>query len=200
VFVSDITIDDLRRFRASWPNTNLAARKRLEATRAFFRFCHISGWISTNPAAALKSGKVTDPQIIPITKDEFRAILAACDKYPDRRNRLRLKAMILMMRYTSLRIRDVVTLRKDHIKNGKLFLRTTKTQTDVFCPLHDSVLEALKEIKAKGDYYFWNGASKPKSAVGDYQRPLKKLFELAGTPRVHGHLFRHYSEPLTITG
>src|ERR1700692_4802150 len=100
----------LRKFRASWPNKNLAAGKKLEATRAFFRFCHISGWISTNPAAALKPGKVTDPQIIPITKDEFKAILAACHKYPNRLNRGRLKAMILAMRFTVLRIRDVVTL------------------------------------------------------------------------------------------
>jgi integrase len=50
---------------------------------------------------------------------------------------------------------------------------------------------ALKKINSKGDYYFWNGASKPKSAVGDYQRALRKLFELAETPRVHAHLFRH---------
>jgi integrase len=27
--------------------------------------------------------------------------------------------------------------------------------------------------------------------VGNYQRALKTLFELAGTPRVHAHLFRH---------
>ena len=32
---------------------------------------------------------------------------------------------------------------------------------------------------------------RPKSAVGDYQRALRVLFDLAELPRVHAHLFRH---------
>ena len=140
-----------------------------------------------------------DKQIVPITKDEFTSIVNACDTYPDEVNRARLRAIILVMRYTGLRIRDVVTLRKDHIKNGKLFLRTAKTGTDVFCPLPPEALDALEAIKAKGEYYFWTGTSKPKSAVGDYQRALRTLFDLAKTPRVHAHLFRHTFAPELLT-
>jgi integrase/recombinase XerD len=191
VFVSDLTVDDVRAFRASWPNKNFAARKKLENLRAFFRFCNISGWIATNPAAALKPGRTVDKQIVPITKDEFTKILKACDTYPHKPSRARLRAVVLVMRYSGLRIRDVVTLRKDHIRGGKLFLRTAKTGTDVFCPLPPDVLSALKAIDAKGEYYFWSGTSKPKSAVGDYQPALRTLFNLAKTPRVHAHLFRH---------
>jgi integrase/recombinase XerD len=148
----------------------------------------------------LKPGKTTDPQIVPITKPEFDKILKACDSYPNKRNRVRLKAVVLVMRYTGLRIRDVVTLRKDHIRNGKLFLRTAKTGTDVFCPLPNVVLAALDAIHADGEYFFWTGKSKPKSAVGDYQRALRKLFDSAETPRIYSHLFRHTfaTEPLTV--
>jgi len=39
-------------------------------------------------------------------------------------------------------------------------------------------------------YYFWSGESKPKSAVGDWQRSLAKLFDLAKVPRAHAHRFR----------
>ncbi len=95
------------------------------------------------------------------------------------------------MWYTGLRVRDVVTLKKDRIKNGKLFLRTAKTGTDVFCPLPQVVIETLDQIGSENGYYFWSGQSKPKSAVGNYQRALKTLFGLAGVPRVHAHLFRH---------
>lgn len=201
VFVSDFDVENVRRFRASWPNKNFAARKKLEATRAFFRFCNVSGWISTNPASALKPGKTADPQIIPITKEEFGKVLKACDSYPDKQNAIRLRAMVLVMRYTGLRIRDVVTLRKDHIRNGKVFLRTAKTGTDVFCPLPSIVVEALNGIDAKGAYFFWTGESKPKSAVGDYQRALRRLFDLAKTPRVHAHLFRHtFATELLMAG
>ena len=191
VFISEITIDDLRRFRAGWLNKNFAARKKLEATRAFFRFCNISGWLASNPADALKPGRTTDLKIVPITREEFDKVLKACDSYPNKRNAARLKAMILVMRYTGLRIRDVVTLRKDHIRDGKLFLRTAKTGTNVFCPLPKVVLDALTRIDARGDFYFWSGQSKPKSVVGDYQRALRRLFILAETPRLFAHLFRH---------
>jgi len=52
-------VDWVRRFRASWPNKNIAARKKLEALRAFFRFVHESGWIPSNPASRLKPPKIT---------------------------------------------------------------------------------------------------------------------------------------------
>jgi integrase/recombinase XerD len=184
-------VDDVRQFRASWPNKNFAARKKFENLRAFLRFCNVSGWIATNPAMALKPAKTADKQIVPITKAEFTSILKACDSYPDKQNRIRLRAIVLVMRFSGLRIRDVVTLRKDHIKHGKLFLRTAKTGTDVFCPLPPEATGALKAINASGEYYFWSGTSKPKTAVGTYQQALRTLFDSAKTPRVHAHLFRH---------
>jgi site-specific recombinase XerD len=127
VFVSDLSVDDVRAFRASWTNKNFAARKKLENLRAFFRFCHISGWITTNLQQPSRSARPSISKLFLLTKDEFTKVLAACVKYPDKQNRIRLKALLSVMRYSSLRNRDVVTLRKDHIKGGKLFLRTAKT-------------------------------------------------------------------------
>jgi integrase/recombinase XerD len=83
------------------------------------------------------------------------------------------------------------TLRQDAVKGGKLFLRRTKTGTDVLCPLPREVLKALNAIGSQTEYFFWSGKSKPKSAVGDYQRALSLIFEDAKTPRVFPHLFRH---------
>ncbi len=94
------------------------------------------------------------------------------------------------MYYSGLAIRDAVTLKRDHIKNGKLFLRRTKTGTDVLCSLPGEVLVALTQI-ASSEYFFWSGQSKPKSAVGDYQRALKTVFKEAKAERVFPHLFRH---------
>lgn len=198
VFVSDFTVDSVRRFRASWVNKNFAARKKFESLRAFFKFCNVSGWINTSPMLALKPGKTTDPKIVPLTQEQFGQILQACEIYPSEKSAkrykafaIRLKAFVLVMRYTGLRVRDVVTLKRTRISNGKLFLRTAKTGTKVFCPLPPVVLDALNAIGAKGDYYFWSGDSKPKSAVSNYQRALQTLFELAGVPQAHPHLFRH---------
>ncbi len=78
-YITDFDVDSVRRFRASWPNKNIAARKKLEAFRAFFRFVHESGWIPTNPTTPLKPPKITEPPTAPFTKEEVRSILDACD-------------------------------------------------------------------------------------------------------------------------
>lgn len=95
------------------------------------------------------------------------------------------------MRYTGLRIRDAVTLRRDTIRGARLFLRTAKTGVEVFCPLPPRVVEALAALPPKGQWYFWNGRSKPKSIVGVFQKALAKIFVGAGVPRGHPHLLRH---------
>jgi integrase/recombinase XerD len=190
VFVSDFDVDSVRQFRQTWPNKNFAAQKKLESLRAFFRFCHDSGWIKTNPAQVLKPGKTELPQIIPFTSKDIEKILKACSEHPNKLNRTRLKALVLLMRYTGLRIRDAVTLSRHRIQDDKLHLRTAKTGTVVSCPLPPIVLETLAQIPNAGEHYFWTGTSKPKSAVGDYQRAPKKVFGEAGV-RGTAHNFRH---------
>ena len=176
VFVSDFNLDNLRQFRASWPNKNESARVKLGNLKSFFRFCDDAKWIQDNPTRGLKAGRVVETSIVPITADEFKRILKACAEHSNRKNRQRLRALVLLMYYSALAIRDAVTLRRDHVRNGKLFLRRTKTETDVLCPLPAEVLTALKHIGSK-EYFFWSAKSKPKSAVGDYQRALKSVFE-----------------------
>jgi integrase len=132
VYVSDFDLDKLRDFRSSWPNKNESARVKLGNLRAFFRFCVKSKWIQENYVLDLKPPKVIDPKIEPLEPAEFEKILKACDK---RKNKLILRAMILVLRYTGLRIRDVVTLRRDSVRNSRIFLRTAKTGTDLYCPL-----------------------------------------------------------------
>jgi integrase len=191
VFISDFTVDNVRQFRATWTNKNEAARVKLGNLKSFFRFCFESKWIQENPAIKLKAGRVAEVSIVPITPAEFARILKACDEHANKKNRTRLRAFVLLMYYSGLGIRDAVTLRRDAIKNGKLFLRRTKTGTDVLCPLPGEVLKALNAIDSPNEYFFWSGGSKPKSAVGDYQRALTRVFEDAKTPRVFPHLFRH---------
>jgi integrase/recombinase XerD len=189
-YLSQFDIDQLRQFRATWPNRNFAAQKKLEALRTFFRFGHDSGWISCNVAAKLKPPKIVERPTMPLSRGEVARILAACDNYPDKLNTVRLRALILLLRYSGLRIRDAVTLPRERINNSRLFLYTAKTGTAVYCPLPPFVTSVLEAIPKTGNYFFWTGESKPKSAVGNWQRSLKRLFELAGVPTAHAHRFR----------
>lgn len=192
-FLSELDLMRLRAFRSGWPDHNLAALKNLERLRAFMRFCEDADWISDNPARKLKNPKVTQPPTLPFTREEVAAIVAACDRYPDRANAVRVRAFVLLLRYSGLRIRDVVTLRRDRINgDGKLFLYTAKTGTPVRLPLPTIVTEGLDRIPiAPGvAHFFWSGESKPKSAVGDWQRSLARVFKLARVSKGHAHRFR----------
>ena len=185
----EFDLDSLQRFRATWSKRNLASRKKLEALRTFFRFACECGWVKANLAAKLKAPKIDDKPTLPLAREEVRAILAACDEYPNKLNAVRLRALVLLLRYSGLRIRDAVTLSRKRVQNDKLFLYTAKTGTAVYCPLPSFVVQALAAIPAS-EYFFWTGNSKHKSAVGDWQRALKRLFVLAGVPDAHAHRFR----------
>ena len=207
-YVRQLDLSAMRDFRASWPNRNIAARKKLESLRTFMRFCWESGWVPNNPASILKPPKTTDPPTVPFTPEEVAQILSACEQYYGGRgqrgriNAYRLHALVLLLLYSGLRIRDAVTLSNDRIVNGKLLLYTAKTGTPVFCPLPSFVVAELDKVRAKNSHhFFWSGESKPKSSVGDWQRSLKKLFRLAGIPDGHAHRFRHtFATNLLLAG
>jgi integrase len=195
--VRQFDVNSIREFRAVWANNApITALKRLERVRSFFKFCLASGWITTNPAVSVKPPKVTTPPTLPFDADEFNKILKACDKfsvsgiYKDK-NRVRIKALVLLMRHSGLRIGDAVLLKRDRIVNGRLFLHTQKTGTPVYLPLPPIVLSALKEIgNIHPEYFFWSGTGKTKSALSVWDRTLRRLFEIAEIKKGHSHRFR----------
>ena len=116
--------------------------------------------------------------------------------------RFRLRALVLLLRYSGLRIGDAVGLERRRIADGKLFLYTAKTGTLVSCPLHKVVVEALDAVRGTSEkHFFWTGQGKLRSAVGDWQRSLKKLFALAKVSGGHAHRFRHtFAVELLVAG
>ena len=189
-YITDLDIETLRLFRESWQISPLTATKRLEYLRSFLRFCHDSGWIQENPAKKIKPPKVEETPTLPFTSKQIEQMLKACADYPDKQNAIRLPALILLLRYSGLRIQDAVTLPRTAIKDGSLTLRTAKTKTDVRLPLPQSVIAALEAIPKTNPYYFWTGASKPESCASVWQQTLRTLFELAGIEDGHAHRFR----------
>jgi len=51
--------------------------------------------------------------------------------------------MVLLLRYTALRISDVATLEKNRVRNGEIFVRTTKNGKPVRLPVHAGLQAAL---------------------------------------------------------
>lgn len=196
-FLKEFDLAMLRKFRASWVDGNISALKKLERLRAFIRFAQESGWLAENAARQLKKPIVTDVPTLPFSREQMTDILAACNQYQDnygkmgQANAQRLRAFVLVLRFSGLRIRDVVMLERARLTGGKLFLYTAKTGVPVYCPVPDFVVNALEDApNTNSRYFFWTGESKPKSAVGDWQRSLRKLFALAKVKDGHAHRFR----------
>jgi integrase/recombinase XerD len=189
--VSWIAVQDLRDLRESWDLSPISARKKLERLKTFFRFCQESGWISANPAKPLKAPTAKPSPTLPFSDADMEKILWATEVYPDRPKgrRKQVRAFVLVLRYTGLRIGDAVNLRRKDIHDGKLLLRTEKTGTHVWLPLKDEVVESLSDSPPGTDYFFWNGEGTLRSGVSVWQRSLATLFELAGVEG-HAHMFR----------
>jgi len=83
------------------------------------------------------------------------AILKACDTYPTQNsfgydNRSRIRAFILLLLYTGLRIRDVACLPRSKVQKGLVTLYTQKTGTPVSIPLPEVALKSLDALPNEG--------------------------------------------------
>src|SRR5262249_1471197 len=207
-FVKEFDLLTLRRFRESWTDSPIAARKKLERLKAFFRFVHESGWIDKNPAKAIKSPKVKDPPTMPYTREELIAILAACADLPDNygktggENGKCARTLVLLLRYSGMRIGDCVTCAMDRLTGQRPFLYTKKTGVPVNAKLPAFVVEALNGIpKVSPRYFFWTGEGKKETVAGNWRRTLRKVFALAGIKGGHPHRFRDtFAVELLLSG
>jgi integrase len=195
--VGSVSVDDVRRMRESWKLSAMTTRKRLELVRAFFSFCMASEWTQSNPAKNVRPPAGQPLPTLPYSEEEWTRILWALDAYGEihpqtpEKARRQLKALLLLMRYSGLRISDAVALRREKIDStGRLFLYQAKTREPVLIPLPEVVLDALREADEGDAYYFWNGRSTLKTALTTWQERLKKLFLIAGCPEGHSHRLR----------
>jgi integrase/recombinase XerD len=162
-----LDVDVLRTFRASWPYAPLSARKRLEYLRSFFRFCQDSGWVDRNPAMAMRSSKVEQNPTLPFTEDEVERILTAAQALTAfGRYGPKIEAMVLLLRYSGLRMQDAACLERARLVDDKLFLYQQKTGTPVYCPLPPLVVERLAAVpNANAQFFFYDGKSQRQSMV-----------------------------------
>jgi integrase len=183
-------------FRASWKDGAMSSSKKLERLRAFFRYAQKRKWIAENPAAELKPPRIVLKPTMPFTHDEMSKILSAVSLYLDTAasngldNARRIRGLVLVLRYTGMRISDAVSLRPDRVNGGRLFLYTQKTGVAVYTVLPEFVVNTLESTpRASEGHYFWSGRGTIDSAVRSWQTRLRKLFKLAGLPG-HAHRFR----------
>jgi site-specific recombinase XerD len=209
-FMSDVNLEMADAFRASRKISALTWMKELQILRHFFRFCTDRNWMAENPARLLPTPKNLKPTPIePYTPEEMVRILAACQGIGrGSYERLRARAMVLLLRYTALRISDVATLARDRIRGGEIHLYTTKSGKPVRLPIPGDLVAALAILpapRAAGPdcpYFFWSGHGGREAMKRDATRTLAVVFKASGVQGAHAHRFRHTlaTELLTMGG
>jgi len=208
-YLDQIDLDTLLNFRNTWKDGKLAKQKKQSRLIGFFWACVRRGYIAQNPCMGLGKIKVVQIPTDYFPRDEFQRILDATYVYGDPRGgfipiedlRTRLRTMTLLMRWSGLRIRDAITFERHGLQGDSLLLYQAKTGTPVYVPLPPYVVEALDNVppgpKPNPRYFFWSGNGDPKSAVANWQRSYRRLFELADIrkpdgeiKRCHPHMFR----------
>lgn len=190
LMLADWTLDTVTKFRATWKDAPLTKSKTQERLIYFFEWCAKRKFIDTNVADGLSPIKVPPSPTLPFTNNELTAVMNKVDTYRGEQGRLKLKAFVLLLRWTGLRIRDVVTMEWSRIQDDKVFLYTQKTGVPVCVPVPPEVITAVDALPKQGTYLFWSGQGLPESQVSNWQRALRKVFRRAGIYDGHAHRFR----------
>lgn len=160
-YLSELTTDALDQWMATWTCSNGTKITRIRILRAFFNFARKRKWCEDNPAHGVIVPKDDALQTQPYTESEWEAIEGALDCWPAHRDTERsslwsehmaqAKAVILILRWTGLRISDAFKFEprrivKDVLDGQEIYKYTTvqtKTNGEVECALPQSVAKYL---------------------------------------------------------
>jgi integrase/recombinase XerD len=195
-------------WKAQYPSSNTRSKVR-ERCRSFLRFCFEAQWIPRVPS--MPKIRVDEPPTLPLTDDEYARLLAAVQtaepkRWDDRKSRrlnpemaARIHALLQLMRWSGLAIRDAVTLEREAIqfdeRKGLYRIRTTrqKTGTDVSVVIPAEVARELLALKSENPrYVFWSGHTGQDVAIAKTwaTRYIRPVFEAANIP-CDGHMLSH---------
>lgn len=206
IFLSSLDLPQLRDWRASWDLGPLAAQKKQEAVHQFFTFCISSGWLRQNPAKGLSKIKVVQKPTDYFTDEEMEKILRAaeptreeCERYPSHAGKLH--ALINLMRWSGLAIRDAVTIQREDLNaQDQIFLYRAKTGVSVCVDIPPAVAQELRILSLAPNprYFFWSGDGDVETAVKHWHHKFAVLFNKVKLrhldctlKRCHPHMLRN---------
>lgn len=151
--------------------------------------------------------KVEEVPTLPLKAEEFTRVLAHINVMDSKRwdgktgttgkTRDKLRALILLMRWSGLAIRDASTLERDRIVRGedgvyRVITSRTKTGTDVSVPIHPAIAEEILAVdNSNPRYLFWTGVGKGETIANVWTtRYIRPLFDGAGVA-CNGHMVAH---------
>jgi len=174
--VSGVTSELLTGYVASW-NTSSGTRALAAKTlKCFLRYCYDAQWLERIPKMPRINVDVIATE--PLTSEEYAALLDAVTAP-------KLRALIQLMRWSGLAVRDAVTLERADIQDAGGFYRVVtarqKTGTHVSVPIPAPVAREILAVENHDSkYVFWHGKGDGKNFALGYGASISEAFELAG--------------------
>jgi site-specific recombinase XerD len=214
VMVSDIRTEHVLAWRNLLEGGQNTKSKKVFSVIGFFEFCVEMGWIARNVARAqsiiFKNNGAQQPKAL--TDAQFEILLAAVPKVNGKTaddQRRKLRALVLLMRWTGLAIRDAVTIERARFqKNGNgftnLFLHRAKTGHPVYCTVRDEIVaEIFAGANPEGRWLFVDSVPSGERELDNLIRSwgdlMSKLGRVADLKDENGQPFHFTSHGLRHT-
>lgn len=161
-------------------------QKRLSA---FFRFATAHDMLAKRPS--LTPVKVTTPETEPLTDEEYGRLLGAIDEEFKIKQRAPVyRAIIQLMRWSGLAVRDAVTLKLTDIQHDKakgvwlIVRKRVKTGSNLFVPIPAAVATELLTVSAgHAEYVFWANVKNEAGLARQCSNNISDAFTRAGIAR-----------------
>jgi site-specific recombinase XerD len=184
--LSDVTPDALDRWVASWMDSPNTQGFRLSRVRAFFRWAHGLHKIEENPALMLRSIKrENEKETQPLTAKQFDELLAATYKYDTDRRVDKdkfgadLRAVFMTMRWTGLRLTDVLMLPRSAVRDNRIVIKTQKTKEPFDQVVPIAVIEALNAVPVRKtmhpDQFLWSRQCDHRVLAGMWTPRIRRI-------------------------
>ena len=187
--VSSISLADLTAWRATWTGAAITQSKAVERLRVFFRWTKDRGYTAEAVADKLKAPKVRTTPTLPFSRDDVAALIGGAANQGQPAEGRRLRAYLMVLRYTGLRRGDAATLPCDSLRGEELLLRQEKTGEPLFTVLPPALVDELRHIERVSErFWFWTGNSSPDIVGGNFGRAFRTLCKklgIAGRPSLH---------------
>jgi integrase/recombinase XerD len=198
--VQGITRELLTGFCATWPDlypSSTTRSKVRERVRSFLRYCYEAQWIARIPP--LPKIKIDEPPTMPLTAAEYTRLLdAVYGTVSDPEQRAKVHALLQLMRWSGLAIRDALTLKRGEIQfDGakqlhRIVTARQKTGVHVSVPIPPDIAQELLTLaNGNPDYIFWSGNGEEESITKNWAKYyIAPCFKGAKIPN-DGHMMSH---------
>jgi len=153
----------LTKYCATWPELYASTTTRSkvrERCRSFPRYCYQVRWLDR--VLPLDSVQVDEPETMPLTEAEYSKLLdSVYVTFENKQTQQRVHALIQLMRWSGLAIRDALTLKSGGLirdkakKTYRVETARHKTGMNVSVPIPESVAqELLTVLNGNAEYIF----------------------------------------------